>query len=124
MKPFAPVPAPTIPHPLGPVPKQFPVRGDPSAPGSPLLRTLELGSGEALISALISQSEPENKRVGGQYSGRQALSSAKERLGDKMGRADPCTSLLGERGREINRPSLPPSAHRGAPEILHKPLER
>lgn len=88
MKPLSPVPAQTIPHPPGPVPRQFPVRGDPSAPRSPLLRTLELGSGEALI----SQSEPGNKRVG--VNTRLGKLLAKERLGDKMGRADPWTSLL------------------------------
>lgn len=48
-KPLAPVLAQTIPHLWRPVPKQFPVRGDPSAPRSRLLYTLELGSGETLI---------------------------------------------------------------------------
>lgn len=85
------VPAQTIPHRLGPVPKRFPVHSDPSAPGSRLLCRPEPGSGEALI----SQSETGNKRVGvDTLRDGQTLSSAKERLGDKMGRAGPCTSLL------------------------------
>ncbi|KAF5917783.1 hypothetical protein HPG69_013620, partial [Diceros bicornis minor] len=85
------VPAQTIPHCLGPVPKRFPVHGDPSAPRSRLLCRLDLGSAEALI----LQSEPENKRVGvNTLRDGQDLSSAKERLRDKTGRAGPCTSPL------------------------------
>lgn len=114
MKPLSPVPAQTIPHPPGPVPRQFPVRGDPSAPRSPLLRTLELGSGEALI----SQSEPGNKRVG--VNTRLGKLLAKERWGDKMGRADPWTSLLaGDRVGGMGGRSTDPHClrlHRGAPQ--------
>lgn len=92
-KPLAPVPAQTILHRLRPVPKRFPVHGDPSAPGTCLRRTLGLGSREALI----SQSEPENKRVRvNTLRGRQALSSAKELLGNKIRRAGPCASPRGE----------------------------
>lgn len=48
-KPLARVLPQTIPHHLGPVPKRFPVHGDPSAPGSRLQRRLEPCSGEDLF---------------------------------------------------------------------------
>lgn len=58
----------------------------PAPPGTPLRRTLDLGSREALI----SQSEPENKRVRvSTLRGRQTLSSGKELLGNKIRRAGP-----------------------------------
>lgn len=114
-KPLAPVPAQTILHRLRPVPKRFPVHGDPSAPGTCLRRTLGLGSREALI----SQSEPENKRVRvNTLRGRQALSSAKELLQNKEG-WPLCISSGG-----IHRPSLPASVRRGTPEVVPKPLRR
>lgn len=59
----------------------------------------------------------------GSISARQALSSAKERLGDKMGRADPCTSLLAEGWKGGGDPqTLTASCTEGHPSDLAQAL--
>lgn len=82
-KPISRIPAQTIPHRLGPMPKRFPVRGDPSAPSSRLLCRLSPAQGR-LCSLRVSQRA---KELGSVLRGDQALSLVKERFEDKMRRA-------------------------------------